>query len=524
MISNLFKNIKIISFVRDRGLRLQFYLALVLALTAVLFVFGVLNFNNYKAVLHQQLEEEVAATAERLSKSIAGPMWNADELQVLSLLKAEMLSKHIAGVVIYPAHHPMIGFYKQHGQVQSMPKKIKMLESFAVRNIMYKDHKKDYTLGKLYIYIDEQLVLDKLDDYLLSNIMQIIILNVILLLCIAFLLNHIIIDPLEKIKSAIGTLSDGEGDLSQRVNVQGFSPEIAALGDDFNRFAYKVGQMIKKVASDADKMTEETGHIAKANFNIDAQVDSQASSLQLVSHAIYDIEDLNQAIEDIVSYAAQCSTESSIAAGRGGEIVRRNMVNMNSISLAVHHSAASLEKLAGLGDSITDIIEVIGSITKQTDLLALNAAIEAARAGPKGRGFAVVAEEVRKLAIETEEATREVAPVLEAINNEVQQTTCAMHEGVGWVLQGVEEVAEAGEILDLIIDSAYEVNVATQQVFDAIVLQNDKTIAVSQSMLSSLSGVESLKKNTNQASESAAVLKVKSAQLIKAISAFKISS
>ncbi len=61
---------------------------------------------------------------------------------------------------------------------------------------------------------------------------------------------------------------------------------------------------------------------------------------------------------------------------------------------------------------LSDIVDNIGAVTRQTSMLALNASIEAARAGERGNSFAVVANEVKALSGRIRAATVQASQVL----------------------------------------------------------------------------------------------------------------
>ena len=99
-----------------------------------------------------------------------------------------------------------------------------------------------------------------------------------------------------------------------------------------------------------------------------------------------------------------------------GEFVNK-MGQLRGTSQGVAESFNQMQQQLG---RITNMLNDVAGITKQTDLLALNAAIEAARAGEAGRGFAVVADEVRNLAARTGEFNTDIRQALSDILNSLK--------------------------------------------------------------------------------------------------------
>ncbi|MEM9585846.1 MAG: PAS domain-containing methyl-accepting chemotaxis protein [Planctomycetota bacterium] len=96
----------------------------------------------------------------------------------------------------------------------------------------------------------------------------------------------------------------------------------------------------------------------------------------------------------------------------------------------------AVRKLEASSHAIEKVVEVIQDLADQTNLLALNATIESARAGEAGRSFGVVAGEVKELARQTAEATKNI----ESSVDEIKESVAGVVDSTGMITQSVADV------------------------------------------------------------------------------------
>jgi methyl-accepting chemotaxis protein len=206
---------------------------------------------------------------------------------------------------------------------------------------------------------------------------------------------------------------------------------LIALAD---RFDSSVGQLVGLMASGSTEL-EAT---AQSMSGTAARTNDQAG---IVNTAAL------QASTRVQTVAAAAEELSSSIAEIARQMAQSAKITTHAVDSA-RRTDTIVRALADGAQQIEHVVELISTIAGQTNLLALNATIEAARAGDAGRGFAVVATEVKSLAGQTADATKE-------ISTRIAQIQSATREAVD-AIQGITATIEEVSAIATTIGSAIE--------------------------------------------------------------------
>ncbi|MBA6087896.1 methyl-accepting chemotaxis protein [Pseudomonas monteilii] len=289
---------------------------------------------------------------------------------------------------------------------------------------------------------------------------------VVIIIGLLGLLIRVLMQPLHTMTRAMEDIAEGEGDLTKRLRIHNHD-EFGILGNAFNRFVERIHSSIREVSSATEQVNEVALRVISASNSSMTNSDEQSNRTNSVAAAI---NELGAAAQEIASNAAQASQHASSArllAEEGQQVVERNIAAMNRLSNLIVTSSEHIETLNSKTVNIGQILEVITSISQQTNLLALNAAIEAARAGEAGRGFAVVADEVRNLAHRTQESAQQVQTMIEELQVGARESVETMDQSQRHSQDSVQIANQAGERLDSVTVRIGEIDGMNQSVATA---------------------------------------------------------
>ncbi|MER2099073.1 MAG: methyl-accepting chemotaxis protein, partial [Pseudomonas qingdaonensis] len=313
--------------------------------------------------------------------------------------------------------------------------------------------------------IDKEKAYAMLSKFRTSAVIVTVI-AVAIIIALLGMLIRVLLQPLHIMTRAMEDIAQGEGDLTKRLSIHS-NDEFGTLGRAFNHFVERIHSSIREVSSATQQVNEVALRVVSASNSSMVNSDEQANRTNSVAAAI---NELGAAAQEIAHNAAQASQQASSArhlAEEGQQVVDRSIQAMNRLSDLISTSSSHIETLNSKTVNIGQILEVITSISQQTNLLALNAAIEAARAGEAGRGFAVVADEVRNLAHRTQESAQQVQSMIEELQVGARESVDTMSQSQRHSQDSVSIANQAGERLGSVTLRIGEIDGMNQSVATA---------------------------------------------------------
>lgn len=271
-----------------------------------------------------------------------------------------------------------------------------------------------------------------------------------------------------------------------KIVLEFFSYERAKLDEDTLKILEFAGKQLQFVLANiehtdnlsalANQFEKSVKDVVRRNTNSVVALKENAKKLsQTVANASSSAEEGSgsaMAAASNVRSIAEAVDQMSASIGEiSQQVAQANDMAMLCVEQMRNANAKSLH-LKQASEKVQTVLEYITDIADKTSLLALNATIEAARAGEAGKGFAVVANEVKQLATQSNQSTKEIESIVQNMLSATQDIAGALEEA-GKLVMNISETSSA------ISTAVEEQSIVTANIANNMQEASDSTVTVS---------------------------------------------
>ena len=353
---------------------------------------------------------------------------------------------------------------------------------------------------------DQTAKRDKEADLARTLLLNVTAAALILGVLAAWVITVQIVAPLRQALLAANRIA--EGDLShdiqttRRDEVGQLQRSIGQMTINLRGLIGGIGDSARQIASAAEQLSAVT-ELSRAG------VEGQKQETEQVATAMNEMLATSQEVARHAEQASNAATEADQQASAGDQVVAEAIAQIEHLAQEMAHSSQAMQGLQQESQKIGSVLEVIKSVSEQTNLLALNAAIEAARAGEAGRGFAVVADEVRSLAQRTQQSAEEIEELIGRLRKGTQQVAEFMDNSRSLTDSSVQLTRRAGDALANITRTVSVIQDMNPQIAAAA----EEQTAVAEEINRSVLKVKDVSEQTSAASQETAAASIELAHL-----------
>ncbi|QYK02284.1 methyl-accepting chemotaxis protein [Shewanella psychrotolerans] len=348
----------------------------------------------------------------------------------------------------------------------------------------------------------------------------IFVLITIVLISFTLAIIRSIMDPVQRISSVISAIEQTK-DLSLRCDSK-VDDEIGQIAKHFNGMVASFQQLIKEVLESVDVVNRSCQELSANSIRASEGVARQLNETDMVATAITEMGATIDEIASNTELAAERASNTHDNAQKGQFGVVQTIEKIQALAEELNDSAKVAAELEKDSETIGSVLDVIRGIAEQTNLLALNAAIEAARAGEQGRGFAVVADEVRSLAMRTQESTEEIASIIQTLQSRTRSIVQLMELTQKQGGESAEQAANAGALLEQINTDVTNIMDMSTQIAAAIEEQSMVASEVNKNVVVIRDIAAESAQAADDNAKSSDEVKARTESLLQAVSLFKI--
>nr|WP_296268361.1 methyl-accepting chemotaxis protein [Pseudomonas sp. UBA6562] len=277
----------------------------------------------------------------------------------------------------------------------------------------------------------------------------------------AWLITRSIVTPLKETVEIAETVA--RGDFTHRQTVTR-TDELGALQSSMQRMTLNLHGLVSELRDGVVQVASAAEQLSAVTEQTSAGVQAQKSETEQIATAMQQMTATTHEVARNAGQAAASALQASQQASQGDQAVDKAVAQIERLAEEMSAAQTVMQTLRSHADSIGGVLDVIKSVSEQTNLLALNAAIEAARAGEAGRGFAVVADEVRGLAQRTRSSTDEITQLIAALNQSTDHMGNVLEQNVQLTDDSVGLSQEVGQMLKRIAGSIKDIEAMNEQI------------------------------------------------------------
>jgi len=319
------------------------------------------------------------------------------------------------------------------------------------------------------------------ESVILSIIAAIQLPLMLAIICFCYITFKRLSQRLIVLRESIDLLSQGNADLTTRVQIKA-NDEVGDIGNSVNNFINYLHTLMLSVNNSSVKISDSLMQVEEQTKLTHCIILGHAKETEQAVTAMEEMSTTANIVATNAAEAAAATQQVHDSVTQSKSTVIRASSNVQTLLDDVEDTVVNIESMAQNTQQISAVLTVIGEIAEQTNLLALNAAIEAARAGEQGRGFAVVADEVRALAARTQNSTSEINAMLAKLNSGVNAVVNAMDKTKERCITTATDTQEVNQDLDSMEMAISTISELTIQIASAAEEQSTVSAEVTRNM------------------------------------------